>query len=156
LSPYDPDATNDFEQNQVAYNGIGVEFSTDWQANVFRSNSFNTNFTPIAVRGGGTAMRETWDANYWDDFTGFDENHDGRGDSPFEVYSYADRLWMENRDASFFRGGFALEALDFIERLAPFSEPRLLLRENAPLLAPPVMAEAKKEKPKDALELLLQ
>lgn len=156
LSPYDPDATNQFERNQVAYNGTGVEFSADWESNVFRNNSFNTNFTQIAVRGNGTAMRETWEQNYWDDFTGFDEDHDGKGDSPFEIYSYADRLWMENREANFFRGGFALEALDFIERLAPFSEPRLLMREQNPLVQPPVMAEAEKKKPTDALELLLQ
>ena len=49
LSPYDPDATNQFERNQVAYNGTGVEFSADWESNVFRNNSFNTNFTQIAV-----------------------------------------------------------------------------------------------------------
>jgi nitrous oxidase accessory protein len=154
LSPYDPDATNEFEQNQFAYNGIGVEFTTDWESNVFKSNSFNANFTQIAVRGGGTALRETWDANYWDDFTGFDRDADGRGDSPFEIYSYADRIWMENRAANFFRGGFALEALDFIERLAPFSEPKLLLQERGPLMQPPAVVAA--DKPKDALEMLLQ
>jgi nitrous oxidase accessory protein len=61
---------------------------------------------------------------------------------------------MENREANFFRGGFALEALDFIERLAPFSEPRLLLQEKAPLTRPPLLAAT--DKPKDALEMLLQ
>ncbi|NMD06787.1 MAG: nitrous oxide reductase family maturation protein NosD [Phyllobacteriaceae bacterium] len=154
LSPYDPEATNEFEQNQVAYNGIGVEFSTDWEANVFAKNDFNANFSQISVRGGGTALRESWQGNHWDDFAGFDEDRDGRGDSPFEIYSYADRLWMENREANFFRGGFALEALDFVERLAPFSEPKLLLREQFPFIVASVLEEA--EKPKDALEMLLQ
>lgn len=154
LSPYDPEATNEFEQNQVAYNGIGVEFTADWESNVFAENSFNANFTQVAVRGGGTALRESWKGNHWDDFAGFDEDRDGRGDSPFEIYSYADRLWMENREANFFRGGFALEALDFLERLAPFSEPRLLLREERPLVLAPAADEA--AKPKDALEMLLQ
>ena len=58
LSPYDPDATNQFERNQVAYNGTGVEFSADWESNVFRNNSFNTNFTQIAVRAAASATRE--------------------------------------------------------------------------------------------------
>ena len=154
ISPYDPDSTNVFSDNQIGYNGIGVEFHTDWEGNIFKGNSFSSNFTQIAVRGGGTALRETWDSNFWDDFAGFDGDGDRRGDSPYEIYSYADQIWMENRAANFFRGGFALEALDFIERLAPFSEPKLLLQEKNPLMQEPVLAEA--AKPKDALEMLLQ
>ncbi|MBL8791990.1 MAG: nitrous oxide reductase family maturation protein NosD [Rhizobiales bacterium] len=154
ISPYDPDSLNTFEGNEISYNGTGVEFHTDWEGNLFKHNTFSSNFTQIAVRGGGTALRETWKGNYWDDFAGFDGDGDSRGDSPYEIYSYADRIWMENREANFFRGGFALEALDFIERLAPFSEPRLLLREKQPLMSPPVVAAA--GKPKDALEMLLQ
>lgn len=152
ISPYDPEATNDFEGNRIAYNGIGVEFHTDWQGNVFKDNGFMSNFTQIAVRGAGTALRETWSGNYWDDFAGFDRDGDGRGDSPYEIFNYADRIWMEVRDASFFRGGLALEALDFIERLAPFSEPLLLVKEQNPLTAMPVIE--KQEKPKSALDLL--
>lgn len=137
ISPYEPDETNRFEGNRIAYNGIGVEFHTDWQGNVFSGNGFLSNFTQIAVRGSGTAQRETWAGNYWDDFAGFDRDGDGRGDSPHEIYSYADRLWMEVKDAAFFRAGLALEALDFVERLAPFSEPLLLLREADPLMDMP-------------------
>lgn len=152
ISPYDPEATNRFENNRIAYNGIGVEFHTDWQGNVFKDNGFMSNFTQIAVRGAGTALRETWEGNYWDDFAGFDRDGDGRGDSPYEIYNYADRIWMEVKDAAFFRGGMALEALDFIERLAPFSEPLLLVKEQNPLTSMPVVE--KQEKPKSALELL--
>jgi nitrous oxidase accessory protein len=154
ISPYDPDAVNTFEGNKIAYNGIGVEFHTDWEGNIFAANSFDANFTQIAVRGGGTALRETWEGNYWDDFAGFDEDGNGTGDSPYEIYSYADRIWMEVRDANFFRGGFALEALDFVERLAPFSEPRLLLREKNPLSTMPEARLA--AAPKSALEMLQQ
>lgn len=154
ISPYDPDATNTFEGNKIAYNGIGVEFHTDWEGNIFKDNSFDSNFTQIAVRGGGTALRETWQNNYWDDFAGFDTNGDGRGDSPYEIYSYADQIWMENREANFFRGSFALEAMNFVERLAPFSEPKLLLQEKDSLMQPPQVEVA--AKPKDALEMLLK
>ncbi|MBK8456882.1 MAG: hypothetical protein IPL47_07035 [Phyllobacteriaceae bacterium] len=59
---------------------------------------------------------------------------------------------MEVKDAAFFRGGLALEALDFIERLAPFSEPLLLVKEHNPLVAMP--AAKKQERAKNALDLL--
>lgn len=152
ISPYDPEATNRFEDNRIAYNGIGVEFHTDWQGNVFAGNAFLSNFTQIAVRGAGTALRESWLGNYWDDFAGFDRDGDGHGDSPYEIYNYADRIWMEVKDAAFFRGGLALEALDFVERLAPFSEPLLLVKEDKPLTAMP--AAVKPDAPKSALDLL--
>ncbi len=152
ISPYDPDAENRFEDNRIAYNGIGVEFHTDWQGNVFSGNSFLSNFTQISVRGAGTALRETWKGNYWDDYAGFDRDGDGQGDNPYEIYNYADRIWMEVRDASFFRGSMALEALDFVERLAPFSEPLLLVKEERPLVDMP--SPRTQKKPKGALEML--
>lgn len=158
-SPWDPDLTNEFNDNTIAYNGIGVEFHTDWTGNNFRRNSFMSNFTQVSVRGRGTAQRNGWEGNHWDNFAGFDRNRDGIGDAPYEVYMYADQLWMEKPPAAFFRGGLALAALDFVERLAPFSEPLLLLREQAPLTlppTPPLAEEVVSDKPKSALEMLLQ
>lgn len=157
-SPWDPDKINTFEDNVIAYNGIGVEFHTDWKGNHFDRNAFVSNFTQVSVRGGGTALRESWNGNFWDDYAGFDKDGDAVGDVPYEVYNYADRIWMERPYASFFRGGLALGALDFVERLAPFSEPKLLVREQASLMERPVRKAPQEapQKPKSALELLTQ
>lgn len=152
-SPWNPDEHNYFTDNVIAYNGKGVEFLNDWTGNHFTGNSFLSNFTQVSVKGRGTAMRHDWTGNHWDDYAGFDKDTDGIGDVPYEIYNYADRLWMEVPHASFFRGGLALAALDFVERLAPFSEPRLLLREASPQMAPAKRAE-KLQAPKSALEML--
>ena len=152
-SPWDPDMTNVFEDNVIAYNGIGVEFHTEWKGNHFRRNSFVSNFTQISVRGRGSAMKESWEGNYWDDYAGFDKDGDRVGDVPYEIYNYADRIWMEVPPASFFRGGLALATLDFVERLAPFSEPRLLMREEDSMMDRPV-AELPTVAPRSALEML--
>lgn len=153
LSPPDEESENRFNGNQIAYNGIGISFNNDWEGNLFEKNTIDANFTQVAVGGGGTALREGWSDNYWDDYSGFDRDRDGRGDSPYEIYNYADRLWMEVPSTSFFRGAPALELLDFVERLAPFSEPRLLVREARPLIGKPEMAAAP-QAPKNALEML--
>ncbi len=152
-SPWDPEHPNTFEGNRIAYNGVGIRFLNDWTGNNFSDNSFLSNFTQVLVNGRGTAMREGWNGNHWDDYAGFDKDRDGVGDVPYEIYNYADRLWMEVPHASFFRGGFALAALDFVERLAPFSEPRLLMRENTPLMEPPERITVQ-DAPKSALEML--
>ena len=132
VSPYQPDSENLISDNNVSYNGIGVQFHSDWQGNRLMHNDFASNFTQIVVRGGGSAMRHNWEANHWDSYEGFDRNDNGEGDSPFDLWSYADRLWMDIMPVSFFRGSPALEALDFIERLAPFSEPKQLIRDQKP------------------------
>ena len=160
-SPWDPDSPNAFHRNQIAYNGIGVQFHTEWTGNDFRDNNFISNFTQISVRGRGTALKEGWNGNYWEDYAGFDRDGDGIGDAPYEIYNYADVLWMDLPPAAFFRGGLALAALDFVERLAPFTEPQLLVREARPMARPLDHAAARaetapRENPKSALEMLTQ
>ena len=136
VSPYQPDSENLISDNSISYNGIGVQFHNDWHGNRITHNDFSSNFTQIAVRGGGSATRHVWRANHWDSYEGFDENGNGEGDSPFDLWSYADRLWMDVMPVSFFRGSPALEAMDFIERLAPFSEPKHLVRDALPKMNP--------------------
>lgn len=132
VSPNDPDNPNTFEDNHIAFNGMAATFHSDWPGNSFLRNDFVGNFTQVSVRGGGGAARNLWRGNFWDVYEGFDVNRDGVGDTPFEAYVYADRLWMDVPATQFFRASPVLELMDFIERLAPFSTPRLLLRDLAP------------------------
>ena len=56
----------------------------------------------------------------------------GQGDNPHELYAYADQIWIDLPMARFFRSSPVLELLDFLERLAPFSAPDLILRDEKP------------------------
>ena len=132
VSPYEPGETNRFFRNQIAYNGVGVTLHSDWQDNIFEDNEFRGNFVQVAVRGGGSALRNVWARNYWDDYEGFDRDRDGTGDTPYELRAFADRIWLEIPEASLFRASPVLEVIDFLDRLAPFSEPTLILRDAAP------------------------
>lgn len=142
VSPYEPDTVIRFERNRFAWNGVGVLFHNDWQGNEFVENEFRGNFTQVAVRGGGGALRNVWSRNYWDDYEGFDRDADGRGDTPYELRAYADRIWMETPPAAFFRASPLLEVIDFLDRLAPFSSPTLILRDEAPRFDAPRVAKA--------------
>ena len=134
VSPYQPDTTNRIKGNLIAYNGIGIQFLNDWTGNDFQDNVLKGNLTQVAVLGGKTARRNNWEGNHWGDYTGFDRNGDNTGDTPHEQYAYADRLWMDVPPARFFKGTPMLEVLDFLERLAPFTSPDLLLRDERPLM----------------------
>ncbi|MCU7798003.1 MAG: nitrous oxide reductase family maturation protein NosD [Candidatus Thiodiazotropha sp. (ex Myrtea spinifera)] len=133
VSPFQPDTINRIENNLIAYSGIGVLFLNDWTGNNLIGNSFKGNITQVAVSGGGkTANRNLWQANYWDDYEGFDLDKDQVGDKPYELFSYADRIWMDVPSARFFKGSPVLEVMDFLERLAPFSDPNMLVRDEKP------------------------
>lgn len=135
VSPYQPDSTNRIQENVIAYNGIGVLFHNDWKGNLVKRNGFKGNITQVAVNGGGGANRNEWMRNHWSDYEGFDRDRDGIGDTPYELYSYADRIWMDVPGARFFKGSPVLEVLDFLERLAPFTPAQLVLRDPKPLMS---------------------
>ncbi|HEY9081517.1 nitrous oxide reductase family maturation protein NosD [Magnetovibrio sp.] len=138
VSPYQPDTTNRIRRNYLAFNSIGILFHNDWTGNVLEDNRFESNFVQVSVNAGASAQRNAWDGNYWDDYQGFDRNRDGIGDSVHEMRVYADRLWMDVPAASFFKGSAVLSMLDFLERLAPFSEPIVLLKDPRPKMTPDV------------------
>jgi nitrous oxidase accessory protein len=140
LSPFQPDSTIEFKGNRFAYNGIGILFNSETGGNNLRDNVFEGNLTQVSYgsRGGAdNANKNAWSANYWDDYQGFDRNADGVGDQKHELYSYADQIWIELPMARFFRSSPVLELLDFLERLAPFSTPDLILSDEKPRFAKP-------------------
>ncbi len=118
--------------NRFAHNIIGLFFYGEEGGHAFYDNRFENNLTTVGISAPGAGSANVWRGNYWDDYQGFDRNHDGIGDTPHEIYLFADRIWMETPLATFFRNSPVLETLDFLERLAPFSSPHLVLRDPAP------------------------
>jgi nitrous oxidase accessory protein len=118
--------------NRFAHNIVGLFFYGEEGGHRFFDNRFENNLNTVAISAPGAGSANIWRSNFWDDYQGFDRNADGIGDTPHEVYLFADRIWMETPMASFFRNSPVLEMLDFLERLAPFSSPHLVLRDPAP------------------------
>ena len=154
VSPFQPDTINAFSNNLIAYNGIGIRFLNDWKGNEFRQNRFIDNLTQVVVSSGKTANRNVWEGNHWSDYEGFDEDQDGVGDTAYELYVYADRLWQDVPYAQFFKGSPVLEVMDFLERLAPFTEPRVLVRDERPSKERALTVFEKKTEVKDSLDIL--
>ena len=140
LSPFQPDSTIEIRGNRFAYNGVGILFNSETGGNNMIDNVFEGNLTQVAYGGHGdnnNSPKNVWSGNYWDDYQGFDRNADGVGDKTHELYAYADQIWMELPIARFFRSSPVMELLDFLERLAPFSTPDLILRDEKPRFIKP-------------------
>ena len=131
-SPSDPLSRIVFVDNRIAHNVTGIYFYGEKGGHIVINNRFEHNLWPVTVIGNGDPMNDTWWGNHWDDYQGFDRDGDGFGDTPHELYAYADRIWLATPQAKFFRNSPLLELLDFLERLAPFSAPDLILRDPAP------------------------
>lgn len=134
LSPEDRELPNRVSGNLLAYNMVGIQFLSDRGGNHLSGNRLLGNYIPVAVRNGGGAMNNRWQGNGWSDYAGFDRDRDGTGDTPYELYAYADQLWLDFPSTQFFVASPTFSLLDFLERLAPFTEPRLLVRDLAPRL----------------------
>ena len=139
-SPMNPLNRIVFIDNLVAHNITGVYFYGAKGGHIAIGNTFRSNLWPVTIIGDGDPLNDTWLGNYWDEYEGFDRDRDGFGDRPYELLAYADRIWMETPAARFFRNSPALELLDFLERLAPFAAPALILRDPAPRMAPKATA----------------
>lgn len=137
-SPFEPDTYNYFINNEIIFNNEGISFITDRTRinNIFEGNIFKWNIQDVTVSGTRGLSKGFWKNNYWDKYEGFDRNKDGVGDSAHKYYIYADQLWMNNPALQFFRGSVVMSFLDFLQRLAPFSEPEFALQDDAPLFKP--------------------
>lgn len=142
LSPFQPDSKITIRGNRIAYNGIGILFNSELGGNEMLGNDFEGNITHVAYGAGRSATtRNSWSGNYWDDYQGFDRNGDGVGDTPHDLLAFADSIWMDTPAARFFKSAPALELIDFLERLAPFSTPDRLLKDDTPRFRPAARKE---------------
>ena len=121
--------------NRISHNITGINFYGERGGHLVYFNRFEHNLWQATVGGDERNDGNLWHGNYWDNYEGFDRDNDGVGDTPYEIWAYADRIWMDTPMARFFRNSPVLELLDFLERLAPFSTPSLILRDSAPVLA---------------------
>lgn len=134
-SPVHPENITYMRGNLLAFNDAAMYFYGEKGGHIIHGNRFESNHTDVLVSASSSALANDWAGNQWDTYEGFDQDGDGVGDSPHSIYIYSDRLWMDRPKAKFYRGSPALELVDFVERLAPFSEPELILRDAAPAVS---------------------
>ena len=131
VSPFVPEKINTIIGNEIAFCRSGMFFHTNQEGNLIKENYFHNNLTQVTAQG-KTANFNKWEGNYFDDYQGFDRDNDNIGDTPYELYNYVEHLWDFKKEVRFFYGAPLLVILDFLERLAPFSEPKFILRDKTP------------------------
>lgn len=119
--------------NEISYNMEAFHFHGAIKQNMIKNNTIFGNIDDVvkSVRGNMTSQNIV-EGNYWDQYSGFDLNKDGVGDTTYKMFQYADRLWHYNNKIKFFYATPIISILNFILRIAPFVEPVLLLEDTKP------------------------
>jgi len=131
-----------FRRNLFAHNVAGIDFYGENGGHLLEGNRFEHNLSQVTGSAAMSARGQSWRGNSWDDYQGFDRDGDGVGDTPYEIWSFADRIWQEEPKSTFFRNSPLMELIDFLERLAPFARPELVLRDAAPVVRPMTVGPA--------------
>lgn len=136
-SPFQPGTTNVYEDNQILYNTVGVQFHATQHKSIFNRNDFIGNME-VAINDtpGSKIDINEWSNNYFDDYAGFDRDKDGIGDIEYKNFTYLDSLWQYYPNLRLFYGSAIMSILNFIFKLAPFSEPELLITDTSPHMEP--------------------
>jgi len=134
-SPFEPDTNNWIIGNKILYNSEAIHFHSKSEDNIIKKNIITGNIEDIVndSRGSKTHKNEIV-GNYWDNYQGFDKNRDNIGDTPHQVYQYADQLWVYNPSVKFFYGSPVISLLNFLAKLAPFSKPLFLMEDKKPIV----------------------
>ncbi len=134
-SPFEPDTNNTIEGNKILYNAEGMHFHSLCENNIIKDNTLSGNIENIVNDSRNSKTEKNLvEGNYWDTYAGFDRDRDGVGDTTYKIYQYADKLWLYNPEVKFFYGSPVISLLNFLAKLAPFSEPIFLLEDKKPRL----------------------
>jgi nitrous oxidase accessory protein len=125
-----------FEHNHFALNDTAVSLHSSEEGLEFTNNDFAANSSVIEVDGGGTALGVTFRGNAWSDYQGYDLDHDGRGDVPYQVKVLASELTEREPSVRLYGGTAAFALIDLIARAAPVFASRLLLVDPTPHIQP--------------------
>jgi len=76
---------NNVSKNNIKNNNRGIYCCCGAEYNEIHFNNFFENYEYGAIET--SSLMNYWDNNYWDDYTGTDNDNDGYGDNPYDIPS---------------------------------------------------------------------
>lgn len=134
-SPLDLAHENFFRRNVVRLCDKGVAFHASARRNTFHANMFADNGVLVAVGGDGDVLGCEFRGNHYDTYRGYDLDGDGVGDVAFEFRQLSTQLVGKYPDLALLHGSPAMHLVDLVGEVLPLFAPKLLLRDEQPLLA---------------------
>lgn len=119
--------------NHFQSNGWAVKVSGGCYANVFSKNNFVANSFDISYSG--RMNDNSFQNNYWGDYSGYDLDKDGIGDVPFRPVKLFSYIVNRTPETIVLLRSLFVDIINFSERVSPVFTPDQLLDE-APAMKP--------------------
>lgn len=117
------------ERNVFSDNGWGMKIQASCMDNRVSDNNFLGNSFDVATNG--SLVLNTFEANYWDKYEGYDLNKDKTGDVPFHPLSLFSVLVEQNPPLMMLYHSFIIGLLDRSEKILPSLTPEQFI-DNRP------------------------
>ncbi|MCC7163683.1 MAG: nitrous oxide reductase family maturation protein NosD [Anaerolineae bacterium] len=136
-TPFTPNSFARFENNILAFNDVAVTAMPAVKRVEFTNNTFWENIEQMSVHGGGGSPdANTWQGNFWSDYTGLDADGDGRGDTPYVAEKLFENMTDRMPILRVLLYSPAAQAIEFAAASFPIVKPRPKFADPAPRLTP--------------------
>ncbi len=139
-SPFTNKMPGTFTSNTIAHTDVGFTFLPTARGNELTDNNFIDNIEQVSVAGRGDLSRNAfWKGdrgNYWSDYTGYDEDHDGIGDFIHESQTLFENMIDREPKLRLFLFSPAQQAIEFVGRALPAIRPEPKFTDEVPLMSP--------------------
>ena len=122
-----------YEENVFKNNGWAIQMSGGCLDNVFTNNNFMTNTLDLVVNS--HVNNNTFDGNYWSDYSGYDLEKDGVGDVPHRPVKLFSYVLNKAPESIVLLRSFFIDLLNFSEKVSPIFTPENVL-DHQPLMQP--------------------
>jgi len=122
-----------FQYNQITSNGWALKILGDCYTDTITENNFIANTFDVSTNANENT--NIFNANYWDQYRGYDLNRDGVGDVPFRPVSLYSKLVEEVPNSVLLLHSFLVNVLDQTEKVIPSIIPEQF-RDDAPRMKP--------------------
>lgn len=126
------------ERNIIACNDAGMALLPAVKGNRLNANAMIDNIEQVAVLGRGSVAANDFSGNYWNDYTGYDANHDGIGDQSYAARKLFESLIDREPKLRLLIFSPAHDAIEFIGKAIPAIQPEPKFTDAAPLMQSPV------------------
>lgn len=115
---------NDFLRNGWAIKMMGGCVDNDMSGNNFISNTFDLSLS-------SNSNHNTFDGNYWSEYSGYDLDRDGVGDVPYRPMKLFNYVVNETPEAMVLLRSLFVDIINFSEKVSPVFTPKNVV-DNSP------------------------
>lgn len=124
---------NIFSNNLIKKNAWAIRLLASSEQNTFQKNNFIANSFDLTTNS--TTSSNTFLGNYWDKYSGYDLDKNGKGDVPYYPVRLFAYIVEKNPPLIILLNSFFVFVLDLAENIIPSITPAAMI-DNTPLIIP--------------------